>query len=111
MGEAYTALRYDRRLSPRRDARVALTVYAMVDDNPDTFSVIGPPQDAHRRARDLLARYVDQSFSVVDAAIFLTVDDDADVREVLTVDGRDFRSYRFRRTVAVVTPDLATRSE
>jgi predicted nucleic acid-binding protein len=50
------------------------------------------------------SKYWDQSFSYVDALVFLTVDAREDVREVLTVDGSDFRTYTFSRSVTVVTP-------
>ncbi len=56
-------------------------------------------------ARDILARYVDQSFSYVDAVIFTIVDADRSIKQVLTVvDGRDFASYRFKRAVEIIVP-------
>ncbi len=103
-GEAYTKLRCDRRVSPRRDARVALTVFGLVEDNPDVFSFRPMAEGAFARARALLSQYVDQSFSYVDAVIFVTVDDDDTIQKLLTVDGRDFSIYRFAHPVEVVTP-------
>jgi predicted nucleic acid-binding protein len=104
VGEAYTKLRYDRRVSPRRDGRAAMTVFGLVHDSRDAFTVIPAPAGAHLGARALLAKYSDQSFSYVDALVFLTVDAREDVSEVLTVDGSDFRTFAFSRPVAVVTP-------
>lgn len=105
VGEAYTALRYDRRVSPRRDAGIALSVFAMIDDNPDTFRTLAVPAAAHSDVRTILARYWDHAFSYVDAVIFSVVDATPSVSAVLTVDGADFRSYRFARDVEVLTPD------
>jgi len=39
VGEAFTKLRYDRRISPRKDASVALSVFQLVDESPDLFEV------------------------------------------------------------------------
>lgn len=104
MGEAFTKLRYDKRLSPRRDAGVALTIFHMVDENPDTFETVPTPRNAYTRARDILIRYRDQPLSFVDAVIFLTVDDRDNVSDVLTVDGRDFHAYQFQHRVHIDTP-------
>lgn len=104
VGEAFTKLRYDRRVSPRKDARIALTVFGLVEETERLFEVRRAPQEAYRAARDTLAQYVDQSFSYVDAVIFSIVDDDPTIREILTVDGRDFSIYRFTHPVEVVVP-------
>lgn len=104
VGEAFTKLRYDRRVSPRRDATAALTVFGLVDENSDLFDLRQVPTDGYTRARDVLSHYVDQSFSFVDAVIFVTVDGDRAIHRVLTVDGRDFSIYRFAHPVRVVTP-------
>jgi hypothetical protein len=66
-GEAYTKLRYDRRVSGRRDARPALTVFGLLAADSELFEVRRMPSESHRRSVDLLARYVDQTFSWVDA--------------------------------------------
>ena len=105
IGEAYTALRCDRRVSPRRDAGIALRVFAMIDDNPDTFRTLAVPAAAHGHAQTILERYWDHALSYVDALIFHMVDAIPSVSRVLTVDGADFRSYRFARDVRVLTPD------
>lgn len=105
VGEAFTKLRYDKRVSPRRDAGPALTVLAMVDDNPDVFRVLAPSATAYGYARSLLEKYRDHAFSFVDALIFHMVDHHRSIARVLTVDGNDFRSYRFAgAAVEVVTP-------
>ena len=103
-GEAFTKLRYDKRVSPRRDAGVALAVLAMVDENPEAFRLVPARDDAYKRARAILAQYRDHAFSFVDAVIFDTVDRHPSVSRVLTVDGADFRSFRFTRPIEVVTP-------
>jgi predicted nucleic acid-binding protein len=104
VGEAYTKLRYDRRVSPRGDGRVAMTVFGLVHESSDAFTVIGPPPGAHLGARALLSRYSDQSFSYVDAIVLLTVDARPEVGAVLTVDGSDFRTYAFAHPIRVLTP-------
>jgi predicted nucleic acid-binding protein len=104
VGEAYTKLRYDRRVSPRGDGRAAMTVFGLVHESRDAFTVIPAPAGAHLGARALLSKYSDQDFSYVDALVFLTVDAREDVREVLTVDGLHFRTYEFSQPVTVVTP-------
>jgi predicted nucleic acid-binding protein len=104
VGEAFTKLRYDRRVSPRKDASVALTVLTLVNANPQLFEVRGVGGAVYPRARDVLAQYSDQTFSYVDAVLFTIVDDDLDIRQVLTVDGRDFATYRFGHAVEIVVP-------
>jgi predicted nucleic acid-binding protein len=104
VGEAFTKLRYDRRVSPRKDASIALTVFRLVDDSTRLFEVRQAGEGAYRRARDILARYVDQSFSYVDAIVFTIADADPDVQQILTVDGRDFTVYRFAHNLEIVVP-------
>jgi predicted nucleic acid-binding protein len=76
----------------------------MVDDNPDVFSTLAMSATAYAHARTILERYRDQAFSFVDAVVFHMVDEHRSVSRVLTVDGSDFRSFRFARSVEVVTP-------
>ncbi len=104
VGEAFTKLRYDRRISPRKDASVALSVFRLVDEAADLFEVRATGRDAYRQARDILTQYVDQSFSFVDAVVFTIVNDDPTVDQILTVDGRDFSNYRFAHAVEIVVP-------
>jgi predicted nucleic acid-binding protein len=103
-GEAYTKLRYDKRVSSRRDAGVALAVFKMIDASPDAFRLVEPPPGMHADAVRVLTRYSDQRFSYVDALIFAMVDGDATVGSVLTVDGRDFSTYQFTHPINVITP-------
>ncbi len=104
VGEAYTKLRYDRRVSPRADSRVALTVFGLVHESRDTFTVIPSPPDGHQRAPQLLSTYADQRYSYVDALVLVTAVARSEVNEVLTVDRADFGTYDFRRPVLVSTP-------
>lgn len=104
VGEAYTKLRYDRRISPRKDASIALTVFRLVDDSAGLFEVRPARQDAYQKARDILAHYPDQSFSYVDAVVFSMVDRDPTIRQILTVDGGDFSIYRFTHAVEIAVP-------
>lgn len=104
VGEAFTKLRYDRRVSPRKDTSIALTVFRLVDDSAELFEVRPADRRAYQRARDILAQYADQAFSYVDAITFTVVDADPAIQRILTVDGRDFAIYRFAHAVEVVVP-------
>ncbi|MHB8613781.1 MAG: type II toxin-antitoxin system VapC family toxin [Candidatus Dormibacteraceae bacterium] len=102
-GEAYTKLRYDHRVSGRHDARPALTVFGLLDPDSELFEIRGMPSESHRRSVDLLARYVDQTFSWVDAIVLLSADDDRQVGRIWTVDST-LRAYRFLHQVVVSGP-------
>ena len=104
MGEAFTKLRYDRRVSPRKDASIALTVFKLVDGTPDLFDLRPAGRGSHQRAKEILTQYIDQSFSYVDAVVFTAVDDDPTLDRILTVDGRDFSIYRFAHPVEIIVP-------
>jgi hypothetical protein len=65
-GEAFTKLRYDRRLSGRHDERPALAVFSLFATNPEVFELRGMPGGSRHRGVEVLARYVDQNFSWVD---------------------------------------------
>jgi len=58
-GEAFTKLRYDRRVSGRRDARPALAVFSLLATNPEVFEIRGMPDGSRLRAVEVLAKYVD----------------------------------------------------
>ena len=102
-GEAFTKLRYDRRISSRGDARTALAVFGLLEASQDLFEIRGMPNNSLGRAVALLARYVDQSFSWVDAIVLLSADDDRRIERLWTVD-TTLAAYRFSHHVAVVTP-------
>jgi len=104
VGEAFTKLRYDRRVSPRKDARIALSIFRLIDESAGLFDLRPSGEGTYLKARDILAQYVDRSFSYVDAVVFTVVDDDPAIRQVLTVDGRDFSTYRFAHTVEIIVP-------
>jgi len=102
-GEAFTKLRYDRRVSGRRDARPALAVFSLLATNPEVFEMRGMPGGSRLRAIEVLAKYVDQNFSWVDALVLLSADDDGRVHELWTVDS-SLSVYRFSHDVALSTP-------
>jgi hypothetical protein len=102
-GEAFTKLRYDHRISGRRDARPALTVFGLLAADLELFEIRGMPSESHRRSVDLLARYVDQTFSWVDAIVLLSADDDRRVDRLWTVDW-SLGAYRFSHEVLVASP-------
>jgi hypothetical protein len=102
-GEAFTKLRYDRRVSGRRDARPALAVFSLLATNPEVFEMRGMPGGSRLRAVEVLAKYVDQNFSWVDAVVLLSADDDRRVQELWTVDS-SLSVYRFSHHVALSTP-------
>jgi len=84
--EAFTKLRHDRSVSGRRDARPALAVFSLLTANPEVFEVRGMPGGSRFLAVEVLANYVDQNFSWVDAVVLLSADDDRRVQELWTVD-------------------------
>ncbi len=102
-GEAFTKLRNDRRVSGRRDARAALTVFGLLAADPALFEIRGMPEHYYRRSGELLSIYVDQAFSWVDAIVLLSAEDDPRVGTLWTVDG-SLAAYRFSHQVAVATP-------
>jgi hypothetical protein len=102
-GETFTKLRYDRRVSGRHDARPALTVFGLLAAEADMFEIRGLPNQSHSRSVELLARYVDQTFSWVDAIVLLCTDDDRRVERLWTVDST-LRAYRFSHPVVVSSP-------
>jgi len=102
-GEAYTKLRYDRRVSGRHDARPALTVFGLLAADSELFELRSMPSDSLRRSAELLVKYVDQSFSWVDAIVLLNADDDPGVERLWTVDS-SLSAYRFSHHVAVSSP-------
>jgi len=61
------------------------------------------PDESHRRSVGLLARYVDQAFSLVDAIVLLSADDDRRVERLWTVDST-LGTYRFSHQVLVSSP-------
>src|SRR5207245_3453627 len=52
VGEAFTKLGYDRRVSPRKDSSVAMTVFRLVDASPELFELRPMARDTYSRARD-----------------------------------------------------------
>ena len=102
-GEAYTKLRYDRRISGRRDARPALAVFGLLAADSELFEMRSIPNESHRRSVELLAHYVDQTFSWVDAIVLLSADDDRHVQRLWTVDAT-LGAFRFSHQVVVSSP-------
>lgn len=104
IGEAYTKLRYDRRVCARNDARPALNVFGLVSSSSDLFETRVPDRECHDRALRVLSTYADHSFSYVDAMVFATAESDDAVDRIVTVDQRDFSTYRFPRPVLIDHP-------
>lgn len=102
-GEAFTKLRYDRRVSGRGDARPALAVFGLLAADSELFEIRGVPDESLRRSVELLAGYVDQTFSWVDAIVLLSADDDRRVDRLWTVDST-LGAYRFSHQVLVSSP-------
>jgi hypothetical protein len=102
-GEAFTKLRYDRRVSGRRDARAALSVFGLLAADSELFELRGMPDESYRRSGELLATYVDQDFSCVDAIVLLCADDDRQVDGLLTVDS-SLAVYRFSHQISLSSP-------
>ena len=75
----------------------------MIAAAPDLFKIREMPDQSYRRAAEVLAKYVDQAFSYVDAIVLLTADDDPEVRRLFTVDSA-LATYRFSRPVTIEAP-------
>jgi hypothetical protein len=102
-GEAFTKLRYDKRVSSRRDARPALTVFSLLTANQELFEIRRMPHESYRGSIELLATYVDQAFSWVDSIVLLSADEDHRIERLWTVDA-SLRAYRFSHDVVVASP-------
>jgi hypothetical protein len=102
-GEAFTKLRYDRRVSGRHDARAALTVFGLLAADSELFELRGMPDESYRRSGELLATYVDQGFSWVDAIVLLCADDDRQVDGLWTVDA-SLAVYHFSHQISLSSP-------
>jgi hypothetical protein len=63
----------------------------------------GIPGGSRLRAVEVLAKYVDQNLSWVDAVVLLSADDDRRVQALWTVDS-SLAVYRFSHHVAISTP-------
>ncbi len=104
-GEAFTKLRYDRRFSGRRDARSALTVFGLLASDSELFEIRGMPNESFRRSIELLAKYVDQTFSWVDAVVLLSADEDPKVSKLWIVDS-SLGAYHFSLMLRVKSRQL-----
>lgn len=78
-------------------------MFGLIGASQSLFKVREMPQLSYRRSIELLAKYVDQAFSWVDAIVLLTADDDPRVNRLLTVDA-SLAVYHFSHHVAVSTP-------
>ncbi len=61
------------------------------------------PDQSYRRAGEVLAKYVDQAFSYLDAIVLLMADDDPEVRRLFAVDSPP-ATYSFSRPVTIEAP-------
>ncbi len=61
------------------------------------------PDESYRRSVELLAKYVDQAFSWVDAVVLVCADGDPKVSNLWTVDS-SLSAYRFSHQVVVSSP-------
>lgn len=102
-GEAFTKLRYDKRVSSHRDARPALSVFSLLAASPEIFEIRRMPDESYRRSIELLAKYVDHAFSWVDSIVLLSTDEDRRIDRLWTVDS-SLNAYRFSHDVVVASP-------
>lgn len=100
VSEVYDAIRYDRRLSPKNNARPALAVYDAVAAAGHFISVRFVTEEVERQALAILRAYPDQNFSSCDACSFAAIEA-AEIHEVFTYDLRDFQTYSFKRRVSL----------
>jgi predicted nucleic acid-binding protein len=98
VSEVYDAIRYDRRTSRKNDARPALAVFDAVIAAGESIETAFIDQEIERRAVSVLRAYPDQNFSFCDACSFALIEERR-LGEIYTFDQRDFRIYKFRRSV------------
>ncbi len=75
-------------------------LFSLLAADRELFEVRGVPRESHRRPVELLARFVDQTFSWVDAIVLLSADDDRHVERLWTVD-TTLSAYCFSHQVVV----------
>jgi hypothetical protein len=70
----------------------------MIAAAPELFRIREMPDQSYRRAGEVLAKYVDQAFSSLDAIVLLMADDDPEVRRLFAVDSAP-ATYSFSHPV------------
>lgn len=76
----------------------------MIAAAPELFRIREMPDQSYRRAGEVLAKYVDQAFSYLDAIVLLVADDDPEVRRLFAVDSPPPATYSFSRPVTIEAP-------
>lgn len=77
--------------------------FGLLSADRSLFELRGLPVESYRRTVELLARYVDQAFSWIDAVVLLTAEDDRRIERLFTVDA-SLAAYAFSHQVVVSTP-------
>lgn len=95
LSEVYDAIRYDRRVSRKKDAHPALVIFEAIEKGGDFISVGFLTEEIEKRAIAILRAYPDQNFSYCDACSFAFIETQR-IRQVFTYD-KDFRIYKFKR--------------
>jgi uncharacterized protein len=96
VGEAYTLVRV--RLAPQASARPAMVVLRWARESG--IQILLASDADHDRAATLLEKYSDHRLSYVDALV-LTLAERHRVDELITVDGRHFRTVRLAHPTIV----------
>lgn len=101
VSEVYGAIRYDKRVSRKKDARPALAVFEALSSAAGFISVEFLTEDMENKAIDILRAYPDQNFSFCDACSFAAIDVKR-VSQICTLDQKDFRVYHFKHQVTFI---------
>lgn len=102
IAETYDAIRYDRRVSKKKDALPTLAVFDAPAGAGKLITVEFLTEEIERQAIAILRAYPDQNFSFCDAGSFAYIEA-ARIRQIYTLDKRDFRTYKFKRKVTFIS--------
>jgi len=93
IAEVYDAIRYDRRLSHKKDAKRALAIFDALEASKEFIDVLFTDRNLEQKAIDILRAYSDQDFSFTDATSFAMIEEKG-IKQVLTLDVAHFSTYR-----------------
>lgn len=86
----------------KKDARPALAVFDALGGAGEFITVEFLTEEVERQAIAILRAYPDQNFSFCDACSFAFIEA-ARIRQIYTLDKRDFQTYRFKRKITFLS--------
>jgi len=100
VSETYDAIRYDRRISSKKDAKPALLVFEAIEASKEFIKVEFVDEALEQKAKKILKEYPDQNFSFTDATSFAFIEKKR-LKQIFTFDFADFSIYHFQHTKAI----------